>query len=385
MYALDAAGLQSNSISATEYMTGNSLQQRNANPDLSFSDSERLGAVRALVVGTGGDLISNTNDLGAGLEKAIVDSSNYYVVGFKPRSLDNKFHHVTVAVKGKPDLIVRSRRGYLAVNPETVRGTPAELLDALMRSPVPRIDLPLEVVANVVPKNGEQVVLVGVHLGRNYLTLPQADAADQSVAFEVVSYVFAAGYDKPVGAVVRTITYDLKNEPDARQKLKTEGFILVKEYTQLPPGYYQVRTVVREKATGAVGSAYEFFEIPELKKSKDLSLSSLVLTVPGQPGFKGYNNFKRATEIELSYLIYNLPKDRAGLAQTVKLIDDQGRTLLDSALPISGQAVTATPAQFPQGTRLNLPAARGRYSLIVSVRDSKGKIDVERRADLVVE
>jgi len=385
IYGLDAAGLRTNTTTASQYTTGESLRAADLAGNLTLTDFEKLGALRMLVAGTGGTLFANTNDIASGLQRAVEDSNSYYVLGFKPSVLDNKFHHLTVTVKGKSDLVVRTRRGYLAVNRETVKGTDAELLEALMTSPVPRLELPVEVVANAVPKSGEQVVQVGLHVGRNYLTLPATTDPDQTASFDVLSYIFANGNDKPVGGVVRRITFDLVKEPEARQKLKTEGLVVVKEYTQLPPGSYQVRAVVREKATGAVGSSYQFLEIPDVKVSKESSLSSLILTLPGQPGFKGYNSFKRASVVELNYLIYYLPKQTADLTQNVKILDNQGAVVLDSYLPLAVQAAPGSPGEFPQATRINLPPARGRYSLMVRLRDTKGKIDLERRTEFVVE
>ena len=46
-------------------------------------------------------------------------------------------------------------------------------------------------------------------------------------------------------------TYDLAKEPEARAKLKTSGFVFVPQPLTLPAGAYQLRAVVREKATGA--------------------------------------------------------------------------------------------------------------------------------------
>jgi VWFA-related protein len=383
VYAMDAAGLRTGNVTATEHITGSSLAFRNANPDLTLSSFEKLSGARKLVYGTGGELIQNTNDLAAGLQKAVEDSSSYYVLGFKPEALDNKFHRIAITVKGKPDLIVRSRRGYLAINQETVAGTQTELYAALS-SPVNRFDIPLEVVANVVPVNQEQVVLTGLHVGRNYLTLPAADAPNQNAAYDIATYVFGAGRDKPVGGVERTITYDL-SKPEERQKLKTGGAVLlVKEYTQLPPGIYQVRAVVREKATGLLGTSYQFFEIPDTKDRKIASLSSLLLTDVGQTAFDGANSFKPGVPIDLRYIIYNLPKNMAGVVQRVKLLDARGTQLFDSELALAVPAATDA-SQAPQATRFNLPAARGRYALIVTLKDAKGKIDVERRADLVIE
>lgn len=387
VYALDAAGLTSGNVTASEHMTGLDMAVRNANPSLSLSNFEQLGAARKLVAGTGGELIANTNSLVAGLDRAIEDSNTYYVVGFKPALLDNKFHRLIISIKDKSDLIVRTRLGYLASNPETIRGTNAELVEAL-RSPVPRLDLPVDLVANVVPTSPtapEQIVVTGLHVGRNYLTLPPATAADQTVSYEVVSYVFGGGIDKPVGGVVKTVTYDLAKDTAARPKLKAEGFVLVPQpFAGLAPGLYQMRAVIREKLTGAVGLAYQFFEVPDLKDRKFPSLSGIVLTNAGQSAFTGSNSFKPGVDVDGRFIIYNLPKVITGLTQSVKLLDGGGKVLFDSELPIA--APTAIDrVQAPQGTRFNLPTTRGRYALVVTLKDTKGKVDIERRADLVVE
>lgn len=386
VYALDAGGLKTSNVTASEHVTGVTMAVKNASPDLSLSNFEQLSAARKLVSGTGGELIANTNSLIAGLERAVEDSNSYYVLGFKPESLDNKFHRLTVTVKGRSDIIVRSRHGYLAADPETIRGTEAELVQAL-KSPVPLMELPLELVANAVPTSGSVQVITGMHIGRNYLTLPAATAADQTASYEIVSYVFGAGRDKPVAGVVRTITYDLAKEPQTREKLKKEGFMLVPQpFTDLPPGTYQMRAVVREKTSGAIGSAYQFFEVPDLKDRKTITMSSIVLTSAGQSAFNGTHSFKPGSDVDMRYVIFNLPREMAGMTQRVRLISPQGKDLFDSELAIQPPAATATDrTQANQGTRFNLPMARGRYAVIVTLKDAKGKVDIDRRADLVVE
>lgn len=384
VYALDAAGLRTKSTTASEYITGAGLQTRTTNPDFVFSDFENLSAARALVAGTGGQLFANTNDIEAGLERAVQDSSSYYVVGFKPQALDNRFHHLTVSIKGKADLIVRARQGYLAVNQETVAGTTTELVAALM-SPIPRLDLPLEVVANVVPKGNEQIIIPGLHVGRNYLTLPQANSIDQTAAYEVVAWVFGAGHDKAVGVIQRTVTYDFGKDPEARMKLRANGFVFVPgQPLTLPPGPYQIRAVVREKTTGLLGTGYQFFEVPDVVNTKTISMSSVLLTPVGQTGFNGTNSFKGGTEMDVHFVIYNPPRDISGLEQRIILLDEHGRTLMSAALPVNG-VNSGPPAQALQATRLNVPAARGRYAVVVTLQGAKGKVDVERRADFVVE
>jgi VWFA-related protein len=381
VYGVDAGGLRTQNTTATEYVTGTGLQQRTVVSTTSYTDFENLGAARALVAGTGGTLITNTNDLVAGLDRAMEDSSSYYVLGFKPVNLDNKFHRLAVTIKDRPDLIVRTRRGYLAVNQETVRGTETELVAAL-QSPVPRVDLPLEVVANAIPKASEQVVIVGLHVGHNYLTLPEASATEHVAAYEVLAWVFARGKDKPVGVVQHNLSYDLADAAVA-QKLKSEGVVFVPAIPlTLPPGPYQIRAVVREKSTGAVGSAYQFFEIPDVSNSKVTSLSSIVLTHAGQTGFNGANSFKRGDDMELTYFIYNLPKQLDNLVQKVKLMDSKGRLLMDAPLPI---APGTNGSNAPQRTGLKVPNVRGRYAIVVELNGNKGKVELESRADFVVE
>jgi len=383
VYAMDAAGLKTRSAIASEYITSSGLQIRETTAESNFTDFENLSAARALVAGTGGQIFTNTNDIEAGIERAVADSSSYYVLGFKPAALDNKFHRLTVSVKGKPDVVVRTRRGYLAINQETVSGTNTELVAALI-SPIPRSDIPLDLVANVIPRNNEQVVIPGLHIGRNYLTLPQPAAADQTAAYDILAWVFAVGHDKPVGAIKRTISYDFASDTAARMTLKSNGLVYVPaQPLTLPPGMYQIRAVVREKTTGLLGTNYQFFEVPDATNTKVPSLSSVLLTTAGEQGFNATNSFKIGTEIDVHFVIYNLPKIAADIDQRLVLTDERGVPLMDAALPIKFSASNGVEAL--QATRIKTPSARGRYALTVSLRDSKGKIDLERRADFVVE
>ncbi|MBV9211370.1 MAG: VWA domain-containing protein, partial [Acidobacteria bacterium] len=307
VYALDAVGLRTENTNASERISGSELAFRNANPNLTMSSAEKLGGARALAYGTGGEMIANTNSLIAGLQKAIDDSSSYYVIGFKPTKLDNKFHHLAITVKGKPDLIVRTRKGYLAVNEDTIKGTEGELIRAL-KSPVPLMDLPVEMVANVVPTSAGVRVVTGLHIGRNYLSLPAANAPDQTATYEVMAWIFQAGRDQPVGNAGGVKTFDFSKDPTLRQKFKTEGFVYVPQPFEFAPGIYQMRAVIREKSSGAVGSAYQFFEVPDLKDRKNVMMSSLVMTPSGQPAFSGMNSFKPGSDVDIRFVIFNLPQ-----------------------------------------------------------------------------
>jgi hypothetical protein len=62
---------------------------------------------------TGGIAIVNANNIDAGLEKIANSLSNYYSIGFKSKSKDNKIRNLEVKVKGlNQDYTLRYRRSY---------------------------------------------------------------------------------------------------------------------------------------------------------------------------------------------------------------------------------------------------------------------------------
>lgn len=64
---------------------------------------------------TGGFLLENTNDLGAGVARMQQERTTYYLLGYQPTNtaLDGKFRRVTVKVK-RPRVTVKGRPGYQA-------------------------------------------------------------------------------------------------------------------------------------------------------------------------------------------------------------------------------------------------------------------------------
>ncbi|HEX6465535.1 MAG TPA: VWA domain-containing protein, partial [Vicinamibacterales bacterium] len=66
---------------------------------------------------TGGFLLENTNDLGAGVARMQQDRTTYYLLAYQPTNmkLDGTFRKVTVKVK-RPKVTVRARPGYVAAH-----------------------------------------------------------------------------------------------------------------------------------------------------------------------------------------------------------------------------------------------------------------------------
>ena len=84
---------------------------------------ESQDAMNALASDTGGRAIFNTNALDAGVNYALNETSNYYLLAWRPESIDGKterFHHLEVNVVGRPDLTVRVRKGFFDFDRSTV-------------------------------------------------------------------------------------------------------------------------------------------------------------------------------------------------------------------------------------------------------------------------
>jgi VWFA-related protein len=64
---------------------------------------------------TGGFLLENTNDLGAGVARMQQERTTYYLLAYQPTNakLDGKLRRISVKVK-RPKTTVRARPGYVA-------------------------------------------------------------------------------------------------------------------------------------------------------------------------------------------------------------------------------------------------------------------------------
>ena len=118
IYSLDTRGLVGSLVDAsTDAPFDPSFRLRR-------SESEELNATQdglhALAYDTGGRAILNSNDLGSGLKKALVETSVYYLLAWKPdseRPTSSKFRRIDVKLVNKPDLVTRVRRGFFDLEP----------------------------------------------------------------------------------------------------------------------------------------------------------------------------------------------------------------------------------------------------------------------------
>jgi VWFA-related protein len=134
VYPIDAVGLRVHSTDgelkrnvdvATAKALGDEERDKGAwTKDLERQNdllNSRPGAVLGrLAKDTGGFLLENTNDLGAGVARMQRERTTYYLLSYQPTNtnLDGKFRKISVKVK-RPKMTVRGRPGYVALPPQT--------------------------------------------------------------------------------------------------------------------------------------------------------------------------------------------------------------------------------------------------------------------------
>jgi len=76
---------------------------------------ESQDALTELAAATGGVFVRNTNDLARGMQQALADGREYYLLAYVPtnRATDGKFREIKVELKDK-NFLVRAKRGYWA-------------------------------------------------------------------------------------------------------------------------------------------------------------------------------------------------------------------------------------------------------------------------------
>jgi VWFA-related protein len=172
-YTVDARGLRTEmrpQYRTAEHNRGEMLS-RERTP---FSTT--LDSIRDLAVGTNGLVADDSNDIEAGLHRAIADLNAYYLLGYVSTNgkADGKYRKIRVTVK-RPGVQVRAREGYLArrldgpappgttapVNPETARVTAALGKLAPARPGVPLV---VSAAAGAVPGGTARVIRVVAEL-----------------------------------------------------------------------------------------------------------------------------------------------------------------------------------------------------------------------------
>jgi VWFA-related protein len=368
---------------------------------------ESQNGMNALAVDTGGKAIFNTNDLRTGLAPALKETSNYYLIAWKPDAESQKqtrFRNVEVKLIGHPGYTVRVRKGYFDLDPAQTtvakkkdepprpQSAPAKLRESL-KAPYPERALPILMSADYYDVAGKgPVVNTAIQVPGEFLVFgEQPDAKIQAVLD--LSGLFLD--DK--GAVKASFLERIVTTAPTLES--TKGFktdILFTYPAKLTPGLYQVRVAARDDKGDKAGSANTWIEVPDLTQKK-LAMSSLLLgertqttitNVSDQPGanpvaLSASHHFKRESTLRFLIFAYNAARSstdqKPDVAVQVQVIRDDQPVLTTALRKLTVEGV-ADLERLPYAAEIPLAELTpGRYVLQVTLIDRVSKQSTSRQ------
>lgn len=355
------------------------------------------GGLKVLADATGGTALMNQNDLNKGIRRALDDMSGYYLIGYRPD--DSAFDSITgrprmnrieVKVKGRSNLRVRSRTGYVGMPESEIKPQPrtrAGQLMAALVSPFGAAGVNLRLTSFFIDAPGGSTSVRSMLLiDPRTLTFERQPNGQQQTRLDIVAVTF--GEDGRVIDQLNRIE-TIRVPADSLERFKREGMVYDLNVPVRRPGAYQLRVAVRDSATERTGSASQYVEVPDLRK-KRLALSGLIVAAPAPQGAEAKvmpaalsnqqadpatRRFRRGALLDYGFVIYNAKPERATGRPQLTI---QARLFRDGKEVYAGQPQPFDPAQ-PSGLerieaagRLQLGAALepGEYVLQIVVTDA---------------
>lgn len=407
IYTMDARGTFVNSY--TDAST-------NPYPDFSGHVSRNVFAegqatqesLHLLADDTGGRAFLGSNSFADGFRQALTESSNYYLLAWRPARVEDRSGKArfTVTIKGRPELKVRLRRGFInlprAANLANVKTETKRAGGDAASSPEAEL---LRALGSLYP-----VRALPVSLSVGYVNTPtkgmmltasmQVDlAALEDVGQSVDQSVAQTGAEKREIDVLGVALDDRGSISSFKQKLSInpadvvkagERAVLWNQELFLRPGLYQVRLAVRDRQSGRAGSAMQWIEIPVA--SGALSMSSIFIGERARAESSAEKvrvsvtrSFNRGSRLRYQTFVYNAAggADADVMVQVEILREGKSVQTLPPAKLLTSSPNDPARISFSGEVGLHqLPT--GRYVLQITATDKKSGSTVSRQTDFIV-
>ena len=221
----------------------------------------------SLASDSGGFTVGNTNDLARGFKRIGDETRVYYLVGYNPTNAarDGTFRKIQVKLRGVKGVQIRARKGYYAASDKEIAraakpGDP--VFQHALDSPYEVDDIPLRMTHFVREETamlGRAHVLVAADVDIRGLAFKEEDGHST----DTLEFLMVAA-NRDTGEFARhDQKLELKLPADARERMNHTWLPIVREF-ELPAGRYQAKIVVRDKATGRIGTVVHPFDVPDL-------------------------------------------------------------------------------------------------------------------------
>ncbi|HKE84000.1 MAG TPA: VWA domain-containing protein [Vicinamibacterales bacterium] len=367
------------------------VEDRDSTITLAMSERDADGA-RSIAADTGGSVVMGTNLL-AGMRRIAAEGRSYYLLGYSPVNTkrDGKFRKIEVTVNRR-DVEVRARGGYYAASDNEPPPSSPDKLDPAVRAaldaPFGTPGIPLRVESHVLAPQPDGTV--------STLLFAEADLAPLRLrqflgaySGKIDSYVLV--HDRNRGALQRDerlIELDLP--PAAFEQTLQTGLPIRRDFL-LKPGRYQATLLLRDRASGLIGSVRHEFSVPgvdQFRISTPLVTDVLAPPANGQPP-RPVPTTRRAFgaggRIYAGFDVFGAAKDASGaprvsVGYSVRRPDG---TQIAGGAPQPVKANSRGEISVVIGVTLP-PGVSGDHELALTIRDDVAMRTVDEREDIVI-
>jgi VWFA-related protein len=334
IYSLDCRGLQSAALHAADNLKVGPLQPDGFDARIRNTAQERVEFNRDTQQGmaylaeqTGGFAVMNSNDLADGLGRITSDVRDYYVIGYTPQAgtfvgkgKKPSLHRISIRVK-RPGLQVKTRKEFLGISdPAESIGprTAAQELVHAATSPFAETTVALRATTlpGYTPDKGSYVRTL-LHIDARGLTFIDNETGKRTASADVLGMVF----DQDGIEVAHLSTgFSIALTREGTEDALRDGLAYTLRIPIRQSGAYQVRFAIRDRQSGAIGSAGEYVEVPDAA-SGAFALSGIVLRSDADPVTPGLDEadrfsvtpmqalriYPRGARLSYTYEVYNAP------------------------------------------------------------------------------
>ena len=277
IYTLDARGLVGDGIDLTN---DKPLDSKGMLVGAGIGQiSESQNGLSALAADTGGEAFRNTNQpMHEWLEKVIDETSNYYLLAWKPDNEEQKkgkFKNIEVTIVGRPDLKVRMRTSYFksAALPLLTTKKKADKDPAKARADDMRLVIDAPVIQREIPADVDLRFAQMPGFGTRVIATLSID--DSALTFDLVDGKLAADVDiggivyddkgKPLDSFVgRLRIFQKAPAPATAGSAAPPKRSIYRFQTLVPGGLYQVRVAIRDLKSSRTGNAMDWIKVPKI-------------------------------------------------------------------------------------------------------------------------
>jgi VWFA-related protein len=402
IYAIDPRGLSSGDDIGLRMGPQDLHATASAPAGSSIADEIRRSRepLQLLADATGGLAVLRTNDPTADFQRILDENSVYYLLGYNSThpQTDGKYRSIAVHVT-RPDVTIRTRRGYYAVRDSDPSAGKRDALGDLLANPAPVPGLGLRVTAGALRGPPAQVLVhTTVELDGHTLDFTAKDGAfsdDIDVVYEAIDRT-----GKVQAAEKETLA--LRLSPASHDAVLARGVRVTMEFTA-PTGLYQLRIAAHERGGERSGSVLDDVEAPDYRKpalamcplfvttlraSEVLTRGTAPVLAAALPRPTTASRTFRQSDV-LAYFteVYENAAAKAHAVEILTFIrNEAGEAVFTNVDPRQASAATAQPAVFDEVT--SLPLAKlpsGRYVLTVEARSQVTKTTVLREIPFSVQ